>query len=504
MRRKIFSAMLILIAGAVIFSYTLFISADDDVISGSGSKDDPYLISTQEQLKLIKDLPEAYYKLTKNIEISETWSGNNFSGELDGDGYKITVGRVEMPFIYENRGTVKNLSIYIENESALPALFIRNNYGTVENVHVSGNIRTSKAYYLGTVALINYESGIIKNTYSTADISYSGTIGSGSGTQCYGVFVGDNKGSVENCYWRGYCYQVEDFAGNNDGTMTGCILGGDYGKSDTAMRLEATYTGWDFENTWKIDSEMNDGFPCLMNEREFIKIFVSKIQLSSDKLYIEPGEEYVLTAEVSPDDAWNKNVIWSSSNEEIAKVTQDGVVTGVRKGECVIKAQAEDGEVYDECTVTVGVRVKQLDLNYSEVMIDEGEQFLLSAAVFPDDADNKNIIWTSQDPEAVTVDNGYITGYKEGVYVIRAESEDGGAFAECTVHVLKNADERFDMNNDGIFDMEDAELLADYLAGVENTGITEQAADTNGDGKVNSRDVTVMLQYLDNKQGGGR
>lgn len=501
MHSKIFKRLITIFTAVSMFLIAIPIAADDDVISGSGSPEDPYLISNEEQLLLIKDFQDACYKLTSNIDIY-SWSGNNFSGILDGDGYKITIKNLSNGFIYTNNGTIKNLSLYAKDDSSSPVLLVRNNYGTIENVHISGEIRSSKAYYMGSVATINYESGVISNSYSTAYVSYSGTIQSGSGVQCFGVFVGNNLGTIENCYWRDFCYQVEDFAGDNSGTITGCVLGGDYGKSDTAMKLQATYPNWDFNNTWKIDPDMNGGFPCLINEREFIKIPVEGVNLDNETIYLEPGESANLTADVFPSDAWDKSVEWSTSNPDAATVSQDGLITAKDIGDSIITVKTMDGGFEASCTVHVVIRVKQLELNYYDISIDNGESFSLVASVLPENATNKDIIWSSSEPLIASVDKGTVFGQKEGTAVIKAVSADGGASAECTVRILKPAKERFDLNSDGECNLYDAELLSRYVQGHTDTGLTAEKADTNGDGRVTSRDVTTLLQYIDNLKGG--
>lgn len=481
----------------IIFLF-IAIPGEADGAAGAGTVEEPYLISNEEELLQIREIRDGYYRLTNNIEVG-AWSGQSFSGVLDGNGYKISIGTLQNGFIYSNSGTVKNLSIEIESDSAAPAVFVRTNSGLIENVHVSGSIRaTSGNAWVGTVAASNDAGGMIRNTYSTADVSFGG---SASANLRFGTFVGVNSGTIEHCYWRGYTYKVEDFVGENNGTVSGCVLGGDYGQSDGAMQNPQTYAGWDFEAVWKIDADCNGGFPCLITEREFIKIPVQGIDLNTDSLFLEPGQTAALTAQVYPADAWNKSIVWESSNESAASVSADGTVTAHEIGHTVITATTEDGGFSGECAVSVVIKTSSLTLDQHEIQIDAGEGFTLHASIAPENATNKNILWSSSDATVAAVDGGTVQCLTPGRAIITAASEDGGGSDTCVVTVRPPASERYDVNGDGACTIEDGRLLAQYLSGNSQTGLTAERADVNGDGKANSRDVTDLLQYLKKEAG---
>lgn len=466
---------------------------------GSGTERDPYLISNADELVQIQEDRDAYYRLTSNLEVN-AWSGQFFSGVLDGDGYKISIGTIQNGFIYSNSGTLKNLSLEIRSDTANPCAFVRENHGIIENVHISGRIRaTSGNAWAGTVAVINAADGVIRNTYSTADVSFGGSSGA---NLRFGAFVGVNHGTIEHGYWRGSTYKVEDFVSENDGTITGCVLGGDYGKSDAEMRRPETYVGWDFDTVWKMDADMNDGFPCHINEREFIKIPVEGIALDAERIFIEPGQTATLTADVSPAEAWNRQVVWESSDPSVASVSADGTVTAHEIGDTVITATTEDGGFHDECRVSVVIKTTGLTLDRHEVLVDAGECFTLCASITPENATDQTIHWSSSDHTVATVDGGTVQCLTPGRAVITAASEDGGGTDTCVVTVRPPASERYDVNGDGVCTIEDGQWLARYLSGDDRTGLTAERADVNGDGKANSRDVTDLLQYLNTQAEG--
>ena len=110
-----------------------------------------------------------------------------------------------------------------------------------------------------------------------------------------------------------------------------------------------------------------------------------------------------MTATVSPSNASDKTVIWSSSNEQVAKVDASGKVTTVALGEAVITAKA--GEKTAACKVTVKpVPVASVTLDQTMIEIKIGESVTLTATVGPENATDKTVNWSSSDPSVATVD----------------------------------------------------------------------------------------------------
>ena len=83
---------------------------------------------------------------------------------------------------------------------------------------------------------------------------------------------------------------------------------------------------------------------------------VSGISLDKETLNLTVGETQQLTATVTPEDADDKTVVWTSDKPEVATVNDEGVVTAVAAGEAVVTAAA--GEKTATCTVTVTESVK--------------------------------------------------------------------------------------------------------------------------------------------------
>ena len=149
------------------------------------------------------------------------------------------------------------------------------------------------------------------------------------------------------------------------------------------------------------------------------------------------GQTVTLTATVMPEDATDKTVTWTSSNEAIATVDAEGKVTAMALGEAAITATC--GDVSATCAVTVvATSVESVTLDYESIELRLGETFVLTATVMPDDATDKTVTWTSSDTGVITVDeNGQITavGMKDSGATVTATAVNGVS-ASCHVTVL--------------------------------------------------------------------
>lgn len=169
-----------------------------------------------------------------------------------------------------------------------------------------------------------------------------------------------------------------------------------------------------------------------------VKVNVDDISLSQTELAVVKGGNTSLTCTITPEDATDKQVIWSSSNNAVATVDQTGTVTGVAGGVTTITAATPDGKYEASCTVTVIVPVSGLSLDKSSLELIVGEQEMLSPTVMPEDASEKNVTWNSSNPSVVFVEDGKVKGIAEGLAIITATSVDGSLIATCTI-TAKNA-----------------------------------------------------------------
>ena len=185
---------------------------------------------------------------------------------------------------------------------------------------------------------------------------------------------------------------------------------------------------------------------------------VTGISLSSSELSGQVGETKTLTAEVSPSDAGNKNVSWSSSDNSIAAV-ESGKVTLKASGTAQITARTDDGGYEAVCRVTVSAAsdtsVTGISLDITSLAGTAGTTASLKAEVSPSTAANKNVKWSSDNTSVVKVsDDGKVEFVSQGTAVITVETEDGGKKATCSVTVSGSADasERLkDKNGEGLY-----------------------------------------------------
>lgn len=149
-------------------------------------------------------------------------------------------------------------------------------------------------------------------------------------------------------------------------------------------------------------------------------------------------EETIAVINVLPEGA-SKRVDWTSSDETVATVDENGKVTGVNPGECIITARAhKKPELYKSCAVTcIGVTGVTLNKEYISIIPDETTQLI--ATVTPSTAPNKDVTWLSSDESIATVDaNGLVSGITTGNCIITVTTVDGGKTDTCEVRVKKD------------------------------------------------------------------
>ena len=168
-------------------------------------------------------------------------------------------------------------------------------------------------------------------------------------------------------------------------------------------------------------------------------IKVTKISLSASTLLTKVGYTKKITATVTPTNADNREVTWSSSAPTVASVDQSGNITAKSVGNATITVTAKDGSgVTATCWVNVtDIKVTGITLNKTTLNIKTGATEQLTAKVQPTDATNSKVTWSSNEPAVAEVDQtGMITAKKEGSAVITVTAQDGsGKTATCQVNV---------------------------------------------------------------------
>ena len=165
---------------------------------------------------------------------------------------------------------------------------------------------------------------------------------------------------------------------------------------------------------------------------------VGTVFLPDETTYLKRGETKKLETYILPENAYDKTLTWQSSDPSVATVDQDGNVTGVSPGQAVITGTSSNGKS-DTCTIKVSaVHVQSVTLNKTELTLKIGDTDSLTAVAEPEDADNRNVTWSSSDSSVVSVDaDGSIKALKAGTAVITASAQDNGKSASCTVTVIQ-------------------------------------------------------------------
>ncbi len=171
-------------------------------------------------------------------------------------------------------------------------------------------------------------------------------------------------------------------------------------------------------------------------------VSVTGVSLNKNATTIAIGASETLTATITPANADNQAVTWSSNNTAVASVDQTGKVTGVSAGTATITVTTQDGNKTATCTVTVPdpsadpVAVTGVSLNKTSTSLTVGSSETLTATVAPANATNQAVTWSSDNTAVATVNqNGKVTAVAAGTATITVTTADGNKTATCTVTV---------------------------------------------------------------------
>lgn len=182
----------------------------------------------------------------------------------------------------------------------------------------------------------------------------------------------------------------------------------------------------------------NKTAPCVVTVT--VPVSGVTVDMATLNLAVANPTPVTIVATVLPANASNKNVVWSSSDEAIATVSELGAVTPVGVGETTIIATTEDGEITAPCVVTVVQEI--VDISYVSLIpmmlsLKVGlEKETISTILRPAGATHKTLTWTSSEPTIASVDqNGVVTPLSVGIAIITATPGEGVRSDECWVTV---------------------------------------------------------------------
>ena len=170
-----------------------------------------------------------------------------------------------------------------------------------------------------------------------------------------------------------------------------------------------------------------------------VKVTSVSLNKTSASIYINGTEK--LTETISPTNATNKSVTWTSSNSSIVSVDSNGNIKGIKEGTATITVKTNDENKIATCNVTVkanDAKVSGVSLNKTSTVLDVSDTESLVATISPSNASNKSVTWSSSNTNIVSVDsNGKITAKKTGTATITVKTNDGNKTATCKVTVTE-------------------------------------------------------------------
>lgn len=168
-----------------------------------------------------------------------------------------------------------------------------------------------------------------------------------------------------------------------------------------------------------------------------ISVDVSAVAINPKPLDLYVNDSAILNALITPSNASNQQVSWSSSSPLVASVAADGTVIALSPGVTTVTVTTQDGSKTDTCVVTVLSRaVAGITLSPTSMSVPVGYTQTLTPSISPSNATNKNVIWGSSNPLVVAVDeSGHITAIAPGTATVTVTTEDGGKQASCVITV---------------------------------------------------------------------
>lgn len=164
---------------------------------------------------------------------------------------------------------------------------------------------------------------------------------------------------------------------------------------------------------------------------------VKSVSLNYNSLDLRIGDTMSLKASINPSDAYNKGVSWKSSDSSIVNVDSSGNISALKEGTATITVTTEDGNKKATCNVTVKrIKVTSVNLNQTQLFLNPGQTYTLTATINPLDANIKDVVWSSDNEKVATVDsNGKVTAKSIGKATITVTTKDGNKTAKCEVAV---------------------------------------------------------------------
>ena len=222
-----------------------------------------------------------------------------------------------------------------------------------------------------------------------------------------------------------------------------------------------------------------------------IYIPVTSVTLDSTAVSVFVGYTHQLNATVNPAKASNKGLIWTSSDTTVAKVSSNGLVSGIRQGDMIITVTSKDNPAMTaQASVHVAnVLTTSLTLQPSPFVIGERDTIRVQVTFQPANTSIKKTTWSSTDTTLATVDStGLVTAIKQGALSIIVNTLDGSGVIDTLPVTVVPFDSCGGIPNNGF-----ESGLIDWIA--YNNGVPTVGAAYTVSGQGHSGDKAATLGF---------
>ena len=233
------------------------------------------------------------------------------------------------------------------------------------------------------------------------------------------------------------------------------------------------FDGWYLDNNlFNFNSLVKDNIILKAHWKKEI-VELTNIKLEQEEITLLPSDIKKLVLIFEPSDLVS-DVIWSSSNDNIVAVNNEGVISAKEVGEAVITVKTIDGKLSTSCIIKVSnniINVKSMILNKDNFTLNIGEEYQLYPLITPNDASDKGLTWSSSNTSVALVNNGNIKAINSGTTIISAVTNDGNIKDSLILTVIDN-------KNNNIIKKDDNKKI-DYSIKVVNKNITLEEGQTS-------------------------
>ena len=403
---------------------------------GSGTEDDPYLISNGSELAYLaqqvnsgNSYENVHFKLTNDIYLNDTtdwelWGTTGSSSAGKADTRDEAIGATE-----QDKGDKMDEPIAIPVRPA-PKTELESD-ALSDALNAAGQSNTF-------VSTGSYPWRVDSTTYDGRTAAQSGNYNVSSSTSSFSTTVTLSAGDIvsfEYCVSSESNYDKFTFSVNDSVVLTesGLVSWNSYSYQATA---DGEYT---FLWSYTKDGSVNGNSDACWVDNVYIgaPLAVTGIEVL-EQLDIPVNGTGTVAYSMLPENAYNKNVSFESADAGIAAVNANGVVTGVSAGETTITVTTEDGGFTGACTINVyNQAVTGVTIEPSEAELTVGSSTKLTATVLPENASNKNVVYSVEDESILSVDqDGNVTGLSLGTATVTVTTEDGGFSASAEITVM--------------------------------------------------------------------